>query len=71
MIEATPSAPRDPFGPAWQSPPPADVYDLVVIGGGPAGLMAARIAAAMGPRVALIERQWLGGDSLNVGSVPS
>jgi len=71
VIEATPSAPRDPFGPAWQSPPPADVYDLVVIGGGPAGLMAARIAAAMGTRVALIERQWLGGDSLNVGSVPS
>ena len=71
MIEATPSAPREPFGPAWQSPPPADVYDLVVIGGGPAGLMAARIAAAMGTRVALIERQWLGGDSLNVGSVPS
>ena len=48
-----------------------DRYDLVVIGAGPAGLVAARAAAALGAKVALIERDLLGGDCLNVGCVPS
>ena len=60
-----------PFGEAWRNPAPADVYDLLVIGAGPAGLTAARGAAALGARVALIEGDRLGGASLNVGSVPS
>jgi pyruvate/2-oxoglutarate dehydrogenase complex dihydrolipoamide dehydrogenase (E3) component len=45
--------------------------DLAVIGAGPAGLAAAVLAARSGSRVALFERQRLGGTSLNTGSVPS
>ena len=57
--------------PGWRNPPPADRYSLVIIGGGTAGLVAAHTAAALGARVALIERERLGGDCLNVGCVPS
>lgn len=55
----------------WRSPEPLAVYPLLVIGAGPAGLMAARAAAALGARVALIERHQLGGVSLNDGCIPS
>ena len=55
----------------WRNPPPADRYALVVVGGGTAGLVAAHAAAALGAKVALIERARLGGDCLNVGCVPS
>ncbi len=55
----------------WQNPTPADRYHLVVIGGGPAGLVAAKGAAGLGARVALVENHLLGGDCLNVGCVPS
>lgn len=48
-----------------------DTFDLVVIGGGPGGLVAAFGAAGLGARVALVERGLLGGDCLNVGCVPS
>ena len=57
--------------PGWRNPPPADRYDLVVIGGGTAGLTAAHAAAALGVKVALIERGLLGGNCLNMGCVPS
>src|SRR5438132_8812598 len=57
--------------PGWRNPQPRDPYHLLVIGGGPAGLVAARGAAALGARVALIERHLLGGDCLNYGCVPS
>lgn len=57
--------------PSWVNPKPADRYNLVIIGAGPAGLVAARGAAALGARVALIERDLIGGDCLNVGCVPS
>ena len=46
-------------------------YDLVVIGGGSAGLLAAGVAAALKAKVALIERDRLGGDCLWYGCVPS
>ncbi len=59
-------APRD-----WKNPEPAARYDLVVLGGGTAGLVAAAIAAGLGARVALIERELMGGDCLNYGCVPS
>jgi pyruvate/2-oxoglutarate dehydrogenase complex dihydrolipoamide dehydrogenase (E3) component len=55
----------------WQNPTPAGRYHLVVIGGGTAGLVTAAGAAALGARVALVEREFMGGDCLNVGCVPS
>ena len=55
----------------WTNPEPADLYHLVVIGGGTAGLVAAAATASLGGRVALIERHLLGGDCLNTGCVPS
>jgi pyruvate/2-oxoglutarate dehydrogenase complex dihydrolipoamide dehydrogenase (E3) component len=55
----------------WRNPKPAGRYHLVVIGGGPAGLVAARVAASMGAKVALVERALLGGGCLNVGCIPS
>jgi pyruvate/2-oxoglutarate dehydrogenase complex dihydrolipoamide dehydrogenase (E3) component len=55
----------------WRNPKPAGRYDLVVVGGGPAGLVAASAAATMGVKVALVERALLGGCCLNVGCIPS
>jgi len=55
----------------WRNPEAADRYDLLVLGGGTAGLVAAAIAAGLGARVALVERELLGGDCLNYGCVPS
>ncbi len=55
----------------WRNPTPQRRYDLLVIGAGPAGLVAAREAVALGARVALIERHRLGGDCLNYGCIPS
>jgi pyruvate/2-oxoglutarate dehydrogenase complex dihydrolipoamide dehydrogenase (E3) component len=46
-------------------------YHLVVIGAGTGGLVTSAIAAGLGARVALIERDRMGGDCLNVGCVPS
>lgn len=57
--------------PDWVNPDPAPCYNLVVIGGGTAGLVCAAGAAGLGARVALVERELLGGDCLNVGCVPS
>ena len=55
----------------WQNPRPAKRYNLVIIGAGTTGLTAARTAAAKGAKVALIERNLLGGACLNIGCVPS
>ena len=57
--------------PDWVNPPPAARYNLVVLGGGTAGLVTAAGAAGLGAKVALVERHLLGGDCLNVGCVPS
>ena len=46
-------------------------YDLLIIGAGPAGLAAARDAAAAGKRVALIEAHHIGGNCLHEGCIPS
>jgi len=55
----------------WKNPQPAPSYNLVVLGAGTAGLVTAAGAAALGARVALVERNLLGGDCLNFGCVPS
>lgn len=57
--------------PDWVNPDPDGRYNLVVIGGGTAGLVSAMGARGLGAKVALIERALLGGDCLNVGCVPS
>ncbi len=46
-------------------------YNLVVLGAGSAGLVAAYIAAAVKARVVVVERNKMGGDCLNTGCVPS
>jgi len=54
----------------WQKPQSFD-RNLVVIGAGSAGLVAALIAATVKARVTLIEKHRMGGDCLNTGCVPS
>ncbi|MCH4810668.1 FAD-dependent oxidoreductase [Vreelandella neptunia] len=46
-------------------------YDIVVIGGGSAGLVTSYIASAVNAKVALVEKHKMGGDCLNTGCVPS
>lgn len=46
-------------------------YNVVVLGAGSAGLVAAYIAATLKAKVALIEKDKMGGDCLNTGCVPS
>ena len=46
-------------------------YDLIVIGGGPGGYLAAERAAAAGKRTLLFEKRALGGVCLNEGCIPS
>lgn len=57
--------------PDWVNPEPSGRYNLVVLGAGTAGLVTAAAAAGLGARVALVERDLMGGDCLNVGCVPS
>ncbi|MGH8678565.1 MAG: FAD-dependent oxidoreductase, partial [Burkholderiales bacterium] len=54
----------------WKKPARFD-RNLVVIGAGSAGLVAAYIAAAVKAKVTLIEKHRMGGDCLNTGCVPS
>ncbi len=71
--------PRQRMGAMQASPGAADGnvpggsvrYDLLIIGAGPAGLAAARGAAAAGVRVALVESHHIGGNCLHEGCIPS
>ena len=54
----------------WQKPSTFD-SNLIVIGGGSAGLVTAFIGAAVKAKVTLIEKNKMGGDCLNTGCVPS
>jgi pyruvate/2-oxoglutarate dehydrogenase complex dihydrolipoamide dehydrogenase (E3) component len=56
---------------SWHNPVPRGRYHLLVVGAGPAGLITAETAVRRGARVALIERNLLGGTCLNVGCIPS
>jgi dihydrolipoamide dehydrogenase len=49
----------------------ADTYDLVVLGSGPGGYVAAIRAAQLGLKVAIVERERLGGICLNWGCIPT
>ncbi len=49
----------------------ADTYDLIVLGSGPGGYVAAIRAAQLGLRVAIVERESLGGICLNWGCIPT
>ena len=49
----------------------AENYDVVVIGAGPGGYVAAIRAAQLGLKTAVVDKQWLGGVCLNVGCIPS
>ena len=80
MHDFVPLRPYDEFNreleanvhpPDWINPVPTGRYNLVVVGAGTAGLVTAAGAAGLGAKVALIERELLGGDCLNVGCVPS
>jgi NADPH-dependent 2,4-dienoyl-CoA reductase/sulfur reductase-like enzyme len=55
----------------YRPPDPRERYHLVVIGAGPAGLVAAMAAAGLGAKVALVEKSAMGGDCLISGCVPS
>jgi pyruvate/2-oxoglutarate dehydrogenase complex dihydrolipoamide dehydrogenase (E3) component len=55
----------------WINPEPAPRYNLVVVGAGTAGLVTAAGAAILGAKVAIVERDLMGGDCLNFGCVPS
>lgn len=46
-------------------------FDVIVIGAGPAGYVAAIRAAQLNQKVAIVDKQWLGGVCLNVGCIPS
>ena len=48
-----------------------DRYDVVVLGAGPGGYVAAVRAAQLGKRVAVVEKKYWGGVCLNVGCIPS
>jgi dihydrolipoamide dehydrogenase len=48
-----------------------DRYDIVVLGAGPGGYVAAIRAAQLGQKVAIIEKQYIGGVCLNVGCIPT
>lgn len=68
-----PGCQREPAvtGPETGSTTVTDEVDLVVIGGGTAGIIAARTAVSLGARVTMVEAERTGGDCLWTGCVPS
>src|SRR5215475_13060844 len=69
---ANPGSISEELRPAsWRNPEPLGIYDLVVLGAGPAGLAAALEAAKLDAKVALVERKILGDNCLHTGCVPS
>src|SRR5947199_10791616 len=50
---------------------PETNYDLIVLGAGPGGYVAAIRAAQLGMKTAIIDKSFLGGTCLNIGCIPS
>ena len=48
-----------------------ETFDVVVVGAGPAGYVAAIRSAQLGQKTAIVDKQWLGGVCLNIGCIPS
>jgi dihydrolipoamide dehydrogenase len=48
-----------------------DEFDVLVIGAGPGGYVAAIRAAQLGKKTAIVDKEWLGGVCLNIGCIPS
>ena len=46
-------------------------YDVIIIGGGPSGLVASKLLVAFSKSVAIVEAQKLGGDCTHTGCIPS
>ncbi len=57
--------------PGWVNPTPAAVYNLVAVGAGTAGLVAAGGCGGLGGKAAIVEKGFMGGDCLTAGCVPS
>jgi len=57
--------------PDWRNPEPVDRYNLVIVGAGPGGMLTAVNAVKAGAKVALIERNLVGGACFNIGCIPS
>jgi dihydrolipoamide dehydrogenase len=49
----------------------SETFDVVIIGAGPGGYVAAIRAAQLGMKTAIVDKQWMGGVCLNVGCIPS
>jgi pyruvate/2-oxoglutarate dehydrogenase complex dihydrolipoamide dehydrogenase (E3) component len=71
QVELSPPSVAEQVVRERRNPQPRPKYHLVILGGGPAGITAARAAAALGAKVALVERDKLGGTCLNTGCIPS
>ena len=46
-------------------------YDVVVLGAGPGGYVAAIRSSQLGLKTAIIDKEWMGGVCLNIGCIPS
>jgi dihydrolipoamide dehydrogenase len=67
------AAPAVPFAPVPAAAPakPAGDVNVIVIGGGPGGYVAAIRLAQLGAKVTVVEKEHLGGTCLNVGCIPT
>ena len=67
-----PKAPSQPAPAVAEKAPLADnEYDIIVVGGGPAGYYAAIRGAQLGGKVAIVEKSEFGGTCLNKGCIPT